>query len=110
MLSKHKITRQIPLTTTYYDATKVVSDPGTYAYTFRPTAGQGMYTNANTTKGTMIPGILDQFFLFGGGNLIESINQAVSAAGGPHMVVLRDLGKTIYTQYWAINATGRDDD
>jgi hypothetical protein len=97
MLSKYRITRQIPLTTTYYDAYKVVNQPDLYAYTFYPTTGQGLYAGVNTTKGYMTSGAADSFL---GGNLITSIQQAVSKAGGAHMVVLRDLGKTIYTVYY----------
>ena len=96
MLSKYKLTRQIPLTTTYYDATKVVSDPVTYAYSFYPTSGQGAYTGINASKGYMVRGDFEQFL---NGTLIKSINDAVAAAGGAHMVVLRDLGKTVYAGY-----------
>ena len=96
MLSKYKITRQIPLTTTYYDATKVVSDPGKYAFAFYPTSGQGAYAGINGSKGYMVTALLEQFL---NGTLIKSINSAVAAAGGAHMVVLRDLGKTVYAAY-----------
>ena len=97
MLSRHKTTRQIPLTTTYYDATTVVNNPGQYAYSFIPTTGQGAYANVYTTKGYMQDAEVDEVL---GGTLKLSIEQAVAAAGGPNMVVLRDLGKTVSAQYW----------
>lgn len=96
MLSKHKITRQIPLTTTYYDATKVVNEPGTYAFSFYPSSGQGAFAGVNSSKGYMVRGDWEQFL---NGTLIYSINSAVAAAGGAHMVVLRDMGKTVYSGY-----------
>ena len=104
MLSKYKITRQIPLTTTYYDATNVVLNPGTYAYRMNPTSGQGQYANINpTSKGYMISGDVDAIPFIFNGNLITSIQEACAAAGGAHMLVLRDMGKTVYVPYWTIN-------
>lgn len=100
MLSKYKLTRQIPLTTTYYDAAQVIANPALLAFVFYPTSGQGVYTNVNTTKGTMVSGQLDGFF---GGSLIRSINSAVDAAGGPSNVMLRDLGKTVFSPYFTSN-------
>ena len=106
MLSRHKTTRQIPLTTTYYDATTVVNNPGQYAYSFIPTTGQGAYANVYTTKGYMQDAEVDEVL---GGTLKLSIEQAVAAAGGPNMVVLRDLGKTVSAQYWTfVNITTFD--
>jgi hypothetical protein len=107
MLSRHKITRQIPLTTTYYDAYKVVTQPEKYAYSFIPTSGQGTYTNVSTTKGYMVSAEVDDISL--GGTLTLSINQAVAAAGGPDKVILRDLGCTIYAQYWTFINIGTFD-
>ena len=101
MQSKYKLTRQIPLTTTYYDATIVANHPDKYAYAFYPTSGQGVYTNANTTKGYMASGTGDASL---GGTLITFIQQAVAEAGGAHMLVLRDLGRTIFTEYYTIIA------
>jgi len=96
MQSKYKLTRQIPLTTTYYDATSVVNDPGIYAFSFLSSSGQGAYAGINSSKGFMVSGALDTLE---NGTLIYSINHAVAAAGGVHMVVLRDMGKTIYVPY-----------
>ena len=50
MLSKYKLTRQIPLTTTYYDATLVINNPDLLAYAFYPQTGQGIYANVNNPK------------------------------------------------------------
>jgi hypothetical protein len=97
MQSKYKLTRQIPLTTTYYDATIVVNHPDKYAFAFYPTSGQGVYVGVNTTKGYMATGGTDAVL---GGTLITSIQRAIAEAGGAHMLVLRDLGKTIYTEYY----------
>lgn len=97
MLSKHKFTRQIPLTTTYYSADQVIANATILAFAFYPQSGQGIYANVNTTKGVMVSGQLDAFF---NGNLISSINAAVAAAGGSSNVILRDLGKTIYSPYY----------
>jgi len=96
MQSRYKLTRQIPLTTTYYDATQVVSEPEKYAFAFYPTSGQGAYAGINGSKGLMVKGSYERFV---NGTLINSINEAVAAAGGAHMVVLRDLGKTVYAEY-----------
>ena len=100
MQSKYKLTRQIPLTTTYYDASTVVSHPDIYAYAFYPTSGQGVYTGVSTSKGYMATGGTDAVL---GGTLITSIQRAVAEAGGTHMLVLRDLGRTIYTEYYTYN-------
>jgi hypothetical protein len=97
MQSKYKLTRQIPLTTTYYDASTVVNHPNKYAFAFYPTSGQGVYVGVNTTKGYMATGGTDAVL---GGTLITSIQRAIAEAGGAHMLVLRDLGKTIYTEYY----------
>jgi hypothetical protein len=97
MQSKYKLTRQIPLTTTYYDASIVVTHPNIYAFAFYPTSGQGVYTGVNTTKGYMAMGGTDAVL---GGTLITSIQRAIAEAGGAHMLVLRDLGRTIYTEYY----------
>jgi hypothetical protein len=97
MQSKYKLTRQIPLTTTYYDATIVASQPEIYTFAFYPTTGQGVYAGVNTTTGYMAMGGTDAVL---GGTLVTSIQKAVAAAGGAHMLVLRDLGKTIYTEYF----------
>jgi hypothetical protein len=102
MISKYKLTRQIPLTTTYYDAYIVASHPELYAFAFYPTSGQGIYTNVNTTQGYMACGNTDNDLQ---GTLIGSIQQAVAAAGGAHMLVLRDLGRTIYTNYYTCGQT-----
>jgi len=97
MLSKYKLTRQIPLTTTYYDAYTVATQPEIYAFAFYPTSGQAVYAGVNTAKGYMARGGTDAVL---GGTLITSIQQAVAVAGGAHMLVLRDLGKTMYTEYF----------
>lgn len=97
MQSKYKLTRQIPLTTTYYDALTVVNHPEIYAFAFYPTAGQAVYAGVNTTKGYMAAGGTDAVL---GGTLVTFIQQAAAAAGGAHMLVLRDLGKTIFTEYF----------
>jgi len=96
MQSKYKLTRQIPLTTTYYDATQVVCEPDKYAFSFLSSSGQGAYAGINSSKGFMVSGAIDTLE---NGTLIYSINSAVAAAGGVHMVVLRDMGKTIYVPY-----------
>jgi hypothetical protein len=97
MQSKYKLTRQIPLTTTYYEASTVINHPTIYAYAFYPTSGQGVYTGVNTSKGYMLSGTADAS---SGGTLISSIQQAIAEAGGTHMLVLRDLGRTIFTEYY----------
>ena len=104
MQSKYKLTRQIPLTTTYYDATIVANHPDKYAFAFYPTSGQGVYAGVNTTKGYMSAGASDSFL---GGSLITSIQEAVSKAGGAHMLVLRDLGRTIFTEYYTNNVDSK---
>jgi hypothetical protein len=94
MQSKYKITRQIPLTTTYYDATQVINHPDKYAFSFNPQSGQGIYANASSTKGFMASGYAD---FQNGGNLSSSITQQCNALGGN--CILRDMGKTIFASY-----------
>lgn len=101
MLSKHKFTRQIPLTTTYYSADQVIANAGILAFAFYPLSGQGLYAGVSPGKGTMTSGQLDALF---GGTLTSSIASAVAAAGASG-VILRDLGKTIYSPYYAENGS-----
>jgi hypothetical protein len=100
MLSKHKLTRQIPLTTTYYDATLVINNPDLLAYAFYPQTGQGIYANVNNSKGVMQSGYIDRL---NGGNLSASITNVKNATGGN--CILRDMGKTMYTNYLSISNT-----
>jgi hypothetical protein len=99
MLSKYKLTRQIPLTTTYYDGGNVTANPGEFAFAFYPTTGQGLYTNVNTTKGIMYSGDVDKNSF--NGSLVDSIHSAISKMGGN--CILRDMGKTIYSLYYTTN-------
>jgi hypothetical protein len=99
MLSKYKLTRQIPLTTTYYNATNILLNPGKYAFAFYPTTGQGLYTNTNTTKGIMVSGAVDKNQY--NGSLLDSIATEYSKFEGN--CILRDMGKTIYTAYYTTN-------
>jgi hypothetical protein len=99
MLSKYKLTRQIPLTTTYYDGGNVIANPGEFAFAFYPTTGQGLYTNVNTTKGIMYSGNVDKNSF--NGSLVDSIHIEISKMGGN--CILRDMGKTIYSPYQTTN-------
>jgi hypothetical protein len=100
MLSKHKLTRQIPLTTTYYDATLVINNPNLLAYAFYPQTGQGIYANVNNSKGVMQSGYSDEL---NGGNLSASITNVKNATGGN--CILRDMGKTMYTNYLSLSSS-----
>jgi hypothetical protein len=94
MQSKYKLTRQIPLTTTYYDKGLVLLNPDQLAFAFHPRSGQGIYANVNSTKGIMMSGEVDKEK---GGNLMDSINQL--CPDGIHNCILRDMGKTMYSAY-----------
>lgn len=98
MLSKYKLTRQIPLTTTYYDATLVINNPDLLAYAFQPQTGQGIYANVNNQKGVMMSGYVDGL---NDGTLSTSITNVKNATGGN--CILRDMGKTMYTAYLSIS-------
>jgi hypothetical protein len=99
MLSKYKLTRQIPLTTTYYDGGNVIANADEFAFAFYPRTGQGIYTNANTTKGLMVSGRVDRTIY--NGSLVDSINRENCILGGN--CILRDMGKTIYSLYQTTN-------
>ena len=72
MQSKYKLTRQIPLTTTYYDQGFVIFNPNILAFAFHPRSGQGIYANVNSTKGIMMSGEVDK--ARGGNNSVNGGN------------------------------------
>jgi hypothetical protein len=82
MSSVTRFIRQIPVSTTYYNASVVVGAPATYAYEFVP-------SGANYV-GNYPPGYMQNSAF-----LSQAIAEAVSAntAGG---LVLRDMGKTLF--------------
>lgn len=94
MQSKYKLTRQIPLTTTYYDQGFVIFNPNILAFAFHPRSGQGIYANVNSTKGIMMSGEVDKAR---GGNLMDSIHQL--CPDGINNCIFRDMGKTMYSPY-----------
>ena len=92
MSSVSRFIRQVPLSTTYYNAATVVTaaNVATYVYEFVPSAANyvGNYPVAfSTAGGTMQTA---------SAALVANINQVVNAAGGASNLVLRDMGKTIF--------------
>lgn len=85
MSSVTRFIRQIPLSTTYYNAATVVATPGTYVYEFVPTAANYV--------GNYPPGYMQTSTA----SLTAAIGQAVAAATASSTgLVLRDMGKTIF--------------
>jgi hypothetical protein len=89
MSSVSRFIRQVPLSTTYYNAATVVGTPGTYVYEFVPSSANyvGNYPVAFSTSGG--------YMQTSSAALTASINQAVNAVGVTNLV-LRDMGKTIF--------------
>lgn len=86
MSSVTRFIRQIPVSTTYYNASAVVAAPATLVYELVPTASNYV---ANYPPG---------FMQTASAALQASVAQAVAvntAAG----LVLRDMGKTVYAAY-----------
>jgi hypothetical protein len=83
MSSVSRFIRQVPLSTTYYNAGTVATSPATYAYEFVP-------TSANYV-GNYPPG-----YMTTAATLTQAILNAANAASGASNLVLRDMGKTIY--------------
>jgi hypothetical protein len=83
MSSVTRFIRQIPVATTYYEASTVVSNPSIYAFEFVPTSGNFV--------GNYPPG-----FVQNSASLDAEIFAAVSNNSGE--VLLRDMGKTIYAE------------
>jgi len=91
MSSVTRFIRQVPLSTTYYNATIVAANPTTYVYEFIPSSSNyvGNYPNGfNDATGGYVT--------TASAALIAAIGEAVAAAAGPGNLVLRDLGKTIF--------------
>jgi hypothetical protein len=84
MSSVTRFIRQVPLSTTYYNAGTVAGSPTTLVFEFVP-------TSANYV-GNYPPGYVQT----ASAALIAAIGQAVTAAGAAGNLVLRDMGKTIY--------------
>ena len=84
MSSVSRFIRQIPLSTTYYNAAVVAASPSTLVYELVP-------TSANYT-GNYPPGTMQIASLA----LQTAVLQAANAAGGASNLVLRDMGKTIF--------------
>ena len=84
MSSVSRFIRQIPLSTTYYNASAVAASPSTLVYELVP-------TSANYT-GNYPPGTMQVASVA----LQAAVLQAANAAGGAANLVLRDMGETIY--------------
>ncbi len=86
MSSVTRFIRQVPVSTTYYNAQAVVTSPSTLVYEFVPTSANyvGNYPPGNMQSASVA--------------LQAAIAQAVQAAGGAasNNLVLRDMGKTIF--------------
>jgi hypothetical protein len=87
MSSVTRFIRQIPVSTTYYNASVVVGTPATYAFEF--------INDPSNYVGNYPPGYMSA----ASSALVAAINQNVAGAGGAAAVVLRDMGKTIYAAY-----------
>jgi hypothetical protein len=83
MSSVTRFIRQIPVSTTYYSASAIVSSPSTLAFELVPSVGNII---GNYPPGTMSTNV---------SALNSRIAAAVSSAGGAANVMLRDMGKTV---------------
>jgi hypothetical protein len=90
MSSVTRFIRQVPVSTTYYNAATVVGTPATYVYEFVPSGSNyvGNYPTFLSTAGGWMQ--------TASAELIAALAQAVNAAGGAGNLVLRDMGKTIF--------------
>ncbi len=79
MSSVTRFIRQIPTSSTYYSASTVATTPATYCYEFNPSSANvvGNYPPGHMTAAS------------------ASLQAAVTAAGTPANLVLRDMGKTV---------------
>jgi hypothetical protein len=87
MSSVTRFIRQIPVSTTYYNADTIVTAPQTHAYEFWPSSSNyvGNYPNGfnDTTGGYVAPSTL-------------VLQQAIKNAAAGKVPLLRDMGKTIF--------------
>ena len=90
MSSVTRFIRQVPVSTTYYNAATVVATPATYVYEFVPSGSNyvGNYPTFLSTSGG--------YMQTASAALQAAIAQAVNAAGAAGNLVLRDMGKTIF--------------
>jgi hypothetical protein len=84
MSSVSRFIRQVPLSTTYYNAATVIANPTTMVFEFVP-------TSANYV-GNYPPGYVQT----APAALQAALNQAINAAGAAGNLILRDMGKTIF--------------
>jgi hypothetical protein len=98
MSSVTRFIRQIPQSTTYYNASVVAASPATLAFEFVPSSSNyvGNYPAGfnNPTGGYVAP--------CGAGSALET---AILAAGSTAELVLRDMGKTIFAPVTAAVGT-----
>jgi len=97
-----RFTRQIPLTTTFYNASHILlgNNIFDYIYSYIPNNFAGLY-GVPTTDGIMFSSFWTELYTAIGGNLASRVNDAISAAGGLQNLILRDMGQTLFTEYIA---------
>ena len=97
-----RFTRQIPLTTTFYNASHILTGDNIfdYIYNYIPLNFAGLY-GIPTTTGIMFSSFWTELFPELGGNLASRVGDAISAAGGLQNLILRDMGQTLFTEYLA---------
>ena len=92
MSSVTRFIRQVPVSTTYYNAATVLGTPATYVYEFVPSGSNyvGNYPTFLSTAGG--------YMQTASAELIAALAQAVAGAGAGSAgnLVLRDMGKTIF--------------
>ena len=95
MSSVTRFIRQVPLSTTYYNAATVVGASSTLVFEFVPSGSNyvGNYPVAGSTSGGYVQ--------TASAALQAAIAQAVNAAGAAGNLVLRDMGKTIFASLTA---------
>lgn len=97
-----RFTRQIPLTTTFYNAYNILSGNNIfkYVYAYVPQNNAGLY-GVPSTNGLIISSFWTELFPSFGASLVSRIQEAISAAGGVQNIILRDMGQTVFSEYLA---------
>ena len=95
MSSVTRFIRQVPLSTTYYDVGAIISATGTVNGVYE------FYNDGSNYVGNYPPG----YVLPASNGLITQLQLATDTGVNRNTCILRDMGKTIYAAYGALNTS-----